>query len=156
MEQAALFAKAKIQISKPVSEVFEAVAAPDKISGYFLAASTARLENGAEPLWTFPEFSDQFPVRVIETETDKLIRFAWDDKHPQCVVEIKFEPASTTENNDATIVTVTEGPRGNDEAGLKWMRENTEGWANFLACLKAYTEYGINLRNGAFDFMQAQ
>jgi dihydrofolate reductase len=23
---------------------------------------------------------------------------------------------------------------------------NTEGWANFLACLKAYLEYGINLR----------
>lgn len=30
--------------------------------------------------------------------------------------------------------------------------ENTEGWANFLACLKAYLDYGINLRKGAFDF----
>ena len=30
----------------------------------------------------------------------------------------------------------------------------TEGWANFLACLKAYLEYGINLRKGAFDFMK--
>lgn len=30
---------------------------------------------------------------------------------------------------------------------------NTEGWANFLACLKAYLEYGINLRKGAFDFL---
>lgn len=29
----------------------------------------------------------------------------------------------------------------------------SKGWANFLACLKAYLEYGINLRKGAFDFM---
>ena len=34
--------------------------------------------------------------------------------------------------------------------------ENTEGWANFLACLKAYLEYGINLRKGAFDFLKKQ
>lgn len=64
MEQAALFTKAKIQISKPVSEVFEAVAAPEKISGYFLATSTARLETGAEPLWTFPEFPTNFPLKL--------------------------------------------------------------------------------------------
>ena len=31
---------------------------------------------------------------------------------------------------------------------------NTEGWANFLACMKAYLEYGIQLRKGAFDFMR--
>jgi len=30
---------------------------------------------------------------------------------------------------------------------------NTGGWANFLACLKAYLEYGINLRKDSFDFM---
>lgn len=33
---------------------------------------------------------------------------------------------------------------------------NTDGWANFLACLKAYLEYGINLRKGAFDFLKKQ
>lgn len=31
---------------------------------------------------------------------------------------------------------------------------NTEGWANFLACMKAYLEYDIQLRKGAFDFMR--
>ncbi|MEZ5019958.1 MAG: hypothetical protein R2756_07515 [Bacteroidales bacterium] len=46
-----------------------------------------------------------------------------------------------------------EGKRELDEAGLKWLQGNTAGWANFLACLKAYLEYGINLRVGAFDFM---
>ena len=41
----------------------------------------------------------------------------------------------------------------NNEAGIKWLKGNTEGWANFLACLKAWLEYGIHLRKGAFDFM---
>jgi len=39
--------------------------------------------------------------------------------------------------------------------GIQWFGGNTEGWANFLACLKAYLEFGINLRKGGFDFMRA-
>ncbi len=50
-------------------------------------------------------------------------------------------------------MTITERSRANDEEGIKWLKENTAGWANFLACLKAYLEYEINLRKGAFDFM---
>jgi hypothetical protein len=56
--------------------------------------------------------------------------------------------------DDATFVTVTEKNRDHNEAGIKWLKQNTEGWANFLACLKAYLEYGINLRKGAFDISQ--
>jgi hypothetical protein len=54
---------------------------------------------------------------------------------------------------NATLVNITEKSRENNEAGIKWLKGNTEGWANFLACLKAWLEYGINLRKGAFDFM---
>jgi hypothetical protein len=53
-----------------------------------------------------------------------------------------------------TLVNITEKSRDNDESGINWLRQNTEGWANFLACLKAYLEYGINLRKGAFDYMR--
>ena len=59
----------------------------------------------------------------------------------------------TQRANNSTLVSITEKSRENDEAGIKWLMGNTEGWANFLACLKAYLEYGINLRKGAFDFM---
>ena len=37
-----------------------------------------------------------------------------------------------------TVVTVAEKGMNVDEAGIKWLIQNTEGWANFLACLKAY------------------
>jgi hypothetical protein len=55
---------------------------------------------------------------------------------------------------NSTLVSVTEKGMENNEAGIKWLIGNTEGWANFLACLKAYLEYGINLRKGAFDFLK--
>jgi uncharacterized protein YndB with AHSA1/START domain len=59
----------------------------------------------------------------------------------------------TPKANNSTLVSITEKSRENDEAGIRWLVGNTEGWANFLACLKAWLEYGINLRKGAFDFM---
>ncbi|RRN77607.1 ATPase, partial [Pseudoxanthomonas sp. SGD-10] len=55
-------------------------------------------------------------------------------------------------NENATVVTVTEKEMPNNPEGINWLKGNTEGWANFLACLKAFTEYGINLRKGAFDY----
>jgi uncharacterized protein YndB with AHSA1/START domain len=68
----------------------------------------------------------------------------------ELLVEMTFSP----KGRDSTLVTITEKSRKADEAGIKWLKGNTEGWANFLACLKAYLEYGINLRKGAFDFMK--
>ena len=68
-------------------------------------------------------------------------------------IELLVEMTLVPGYSNSTIVTITEKGRNNDEAGIKWLKGNTEGWANFLACLKAYLEYGINLRKGAFDFM---
>ncbi len=51
-------------------------------------------------------------------------------------------------------VKVEEGEMDDTEKGINTLIQQTEGWANFLACLKAYLDYGINLRKGAFDFMK--
>jgi len=52
------------------------------------------------------------------------------------------------------LVKVTEGSKEINEKNIKWFAGNTEGWANFLACLKAFSEYNINLRKGAFEFLK--
>jgi len=52
------------------------------------------------------------------------------------------------------VVRVKESGKEHNEDNLKWALENSGGWANFLACMKAYLEYGIQLRKGAFDFMR--
>jgi len=149
MENQTLEIKAALQILKPVHEVFEAIVDPLKMSNYFISKGSGRMEEGRQIMWRFPEFDMEFPVRVGKIERDKYISFFWDMDG----IELLVEMALRVRGNDNTVVTVTEKSRNNDEAGIKWLKGNTEGWANFLACLKAYLEYGINLRKGAFDFM---
>jgi uncharacterized protein YndB with AHSA1/START domain len=138
-----------LQILKPVNEVFDAIVDPDKMSKYFISKSSGRMEEGKQVMWQFPEFDLEFPVRVGKIEINKYISYYWDTDGIELFVEMTLK----TSDNYSTIVTITEEQRDNDEAGIKWLKGNTAGWANFLACLKAYLEYGINLRKGAFDFI---
>lgn len=152
MKNEKLHIEAKIQILKPAGEVFEAIVDPAKMSNYFIGFGSGRLETGKVITWKFPEFSDEFPVHVHNVEPDKYISFYWGSEEKEFLVEITLTPAE----NNSTVVKVEEKEMNLNEAGLKWLKGNTEGWANFLACLKAYLEYGINLRKGAFDFMKGQ
>jgi uncharacterized protein YndB with AHSA1/START domain len=148
MKNELLEIKTAIQILKSVNEVFEAIVNPSKMSNYFISKSTGRMEEGRQLKWQFPEFEMEFPIRIGKIEKAKYISFYWDLDGIELLVEITL----TSIDNTSTIVTITEKSRKNDEAGIKWLKGNTEGWANFLACLKAYLEYGINLRKGSFDF----
>jgi len=52
------------------------------------------------------------------------------------------------------LVSVAEEGMQNDAQGIARLGRNSEGQANFLACLEAYFEYGINLRVGGFKFLR--
>jgi len=142
-----LESNAVIQIQKPVKEVFEGIINPEIMTKYFISESNGRLESGKEVIWKFPEFDDYYPIKEIKIENDHSISFVWD---PETVVVITLE----NYHNHSTIVRVNEKDKTLNEKNLKWALENSGGWANFLACMKAYLEYGINLRKGAFDFMR--
>jgi uncharacterized protein YndB with AHSA1/START domain len=100
-------------------------------------------------MWRFPEFDMEFPIRISRIEKDRYIAFYWEVDEIQLLVEMTL----TIRPDKSTLVTITEKGRNPDESGIKWLQGNTEGWANFLACLKAWLEYGINLRKGAFEFL---
>lgn len=142
-----LESNAVIQIQKPVKEVFEGIINPEIMTKYFISESNGRLESGKEVIWKFPEFDDYYPIKEIKIENDHSISFVWD---PETVVVITLE----NYQDHSTIVRVNEKGKALNEKNLKWALENSGGWANFLACMKAYLEYGINLRKGAFDFMR--
>ena len=150
MNKQLLEIKTTLQIQKSNHEVFEAIVNPEKMTNYFISKSSGRMESGKQLIWQFPEFENEFPIRVDKIETDTYISYFWLIDDIELLVEINLMPVDT--NN--TIITVTEKSRKNDDAGINWLKGNTEGWANFLACLKAYLEYGINLRKGAFDFLK--
>jgi uncharacterized protein YndB with AHSA1/START domain len=150
MKNQILEIKVKLQIRKPVQDVFEAIVDPEKMSNYFISKSSGKMEEGKQINWRFPEFDIEFPIRVGKIEKNKYISYYWKTDDKELFVEMMLMPKEGKE----TLVTITEKSMENDEAGIKWFMGNTEGWANFLACLKAYLEYGINLRKGAFNFLK--
>lgn len=151
MQDQTLSIHTDIQIRKPAAEVFEAIVDPTKMSNYFISKSTGRMEAGREIQWEFPEFAGAFPVQVKQVEAGRYLSFTWETEGQDLLVEISLTP----QGEQATLVSVTEKSMPLSEAGLRWLQQNTAGWANFLACLKAYLEYGINLRQGAFEHHRA-
>lgn len=140
--------KVGLRIAKPAADVFEAIADPAHMTNYFISKSSGRMEEGKTVEWGFPEMELTFPVFVRKVEPHRSISFAWGDADGnETMVEMQLNAV----NENITFLVITEGEKELNDKGIQWLKSNTEGWANFLACLKAYLEYGINLRKGAFD-----
>ncbi|MFD1613414.1 SRPBCC family protein [Sphingomonas tabacisoli] len=139
-------------ISKPVAEVFEAVADPDQLSHYFTTGGAkGRLETGATVTWDFDDFPGAFPVKVIEVVPNQRIVLEWkandkSDGEYNTRVTMTFEPTE----DGRTLVAIEEGGWRETEAGLKSAFGNCMGWSQMLCALKAWVERGINLREGMY------
>ncbi|MDW6021937.1 SRPBCC domain-containing protein [Mesorhizobium sp. BAC0120] len=137
------------RIAKPVADVFDAVVNPTKLSGYFttIKGASAPLVAGTTVTWW-----GDIPVEVDEVVPQRRIVLRWDgggaDAKPsyRTRIEMNFEPLE----DGATFVTIAEEGWREDEAGRKRSYLNCEGWSQMLACMKAYLEHGINLRDGYY------
>ncbi|HEV7331635.1 MAG TPA: SRPBCC domain-containing protein [Flavisolibacter sp.] len=140
--------KTALRVAKPAPVVFEAIVDPAQMANYFIANGSGRMEEGKTVQWSFPEMEGSFPVQVKKVVPGQEVVFTWNDTDgSETTVNITLLTISET----VTFVIITEGEKAATDDGIRWLKSNTEGWANFLACLKAYLEYGINLRKGAFD-----
>jgi uncharacterized protein YndB with AHSA1/START domain len=138
--------KAKVQmgILKPAKEIFEAIIDPEIMNKYFISTSTGKIESGKTLTWTWEDFGAEIVIKVGKIETDKTISFAWNASGDERVVVITLE----TKSDNQTLVRVTEADWPADYKGANQCMGQVEGWTHFLCCLKAYLEYGINLRVG--------
>lgn len=149
------------KIQKNLSEVFDAVYNPKKLQGYFTTKfASAPLDEGTTVYWEFADFPTEdgkgFPVIVKQMVKNEKIVFEWeanDGDHSSLtaqkyntVVEMGFEAL----DDNSTKVTITESGWKETPTGLKGSYGNCQGWAHMSACLKAYVEYGINLRKGMY------
>ncbi len=144
--------KVMIHVGRPVGEVFEAVADPKQLSSYFTTGgASARLEEGTTVIWEFADFPGAFPIEVGEVIKDQKIVLRWQSDDPEApsdklTVTMSFK--STDDNR--TLVEIEENGWRDTESGLKSSYGNCMGWSQMLCALKAWVEYGINLREGAY------
>ncbi len=150
------------RIARPVDEVFEAVADPKKLSGYFTTGGAkGRLETGATVQWDFADFPGAFPVHVIAVEKNKKIVLQWEanegassDGDASAPSNAPYMTTVTMEfeqlGDCRTLVSIAEEGWRETPNGLKASYGNCQGWTQMLSAMKAYTEHGINLRDGMY------
>lgn len=142
-------------VSRPVAEVFEAVADPGSLSHYFTTGGArGRLETGATVTWDFHDFPGAFPVEVVEVVPDAKIVLRWqaNDKDDSgaaytTLVTMTFEPV---DGDTRTKVGISEEGWRETDSGLKAAYGNCMGWSQMLAALKLWVERGVNLREGMY------
>jgi uncharacterized protein YndB with AHSA1/START domain len=146
--------KVQMRIAKPIAEVFEAVVNPDALSNYFTTGgASGRLEPGATVMWDFADFPGAFPVEVAEVVPNERIVLNWDGgvdaggENYQTRVDLRFAEIA----GDCTLVSISESGWRENNAGIKSALGNSGGWMQMLCCMKAWLEYGIRLRDGAFS-----
>jgi uncharacterized protein YndB with AHSA1/START domain len=154
------------RIARPVHEVFEAVADPAQLSGYFTTGGAeGRLETGATVTWDFHDYPGAFPVEVVEVVPDEKIVLKWDaaegeppnvadSNRPEMAtakyktkVTMKF---SALDDGARTLIEIAEEGWHENQGALDASYGNCQGWSQMLCALKAWLEHGINIREGMY------
>jgi uncharacterized protein YndB with AHSA1/START domain len=136
----------QLKIQKPVEEVFEGVVNPKKLSGYFTRTASGPIVAGTTVKWSFPEFPEEFPVKVREVVKNQRIVLEWEasERGYDTKVEMIFKRL----DDSATMVQIRESGWRETPKGIESSYGNCGGWMHMMCCLKGYLEYGINLRAG--------
>ena len=138
-------------VARPVAEVFEAVADPDRLSRYFTTGGArGRMETGATVTWDFHDFPGGFPVHVVEAIPNERIVLRWAANDPGEPYETTVTVRFRAEGDGRTRVDIDEAGWRDTPSGLKASYGNCFGWTQMLCALKAWLEHGINLREGMF------
>jgi uncharacterized protein YndB with AHSA1/START domain len=142
------------RISRPVHDVFEAVADPKKLSGYFTTGgAVGRLEKGAIVTWDFHDFPGAFPVHVVDVVPDEKIVLRWGapaDEDPAGAYETTITMTFEALEDQRTLVRIHESGWRENATGQKASYSNCEGWTGMLCAMRAWIEHGINLREGFY------
>ncbi|MBK9098813.1 MAG: SRPBCC domain-containing protein [bacterium] len=138
--------KAKVQLGilKPAGEIFDAIVNPDTMTKYFISESTGKMESGKTLTWKWTDYVGEHEIKVGKIEQDKVVSFEWNGSGLNCVVVITLE----SKGENKTLVKITESDWPADYKGANQCMGQVEGWTHFLLCMKAYLEYGIDLRVG--------
>jgi uncharacterized protein YndB with AHSA1/START domain len=131
------------RILKPVGEVFDAVIDPAKLSKYFISCASGPIKRGPVT-WEFGDFGAKVTINVLEVQTNKKIVWESTALGQPTRTTIEFVP----DRKGITLVTITEGHYAFTPDGVKLALGQNAGWTHTLCGLKAFVQFGINLRAG--------
>ena len=100
--------------------------------------------GGSAVTWLFGDVGAKLVVTPKRVERNRNVSFVWSASKVNTKVVPKLEPRGKT----STLVSVDESGWLGDARGVSRCMGQTRGWTHMLSCLKAYLEYGINLRKG--------
>ena len=132
------------RILKPVNEVFAAFVDPAKMSQYFISGASGRMEAGTRVEWEFVDVGAKVLIDVFEVEENRRIVYEWAPCGARSRTTIQF----SADDPNTTVVIINEAMFPMDHEGVKRAMGQTAGWTYTLACLKAYLQFGVNLRLG--------
>jgi uncharacterized protein YndB with AHSA1/START domain len=143
-----LTVQVELSIRKPVKHVFKAALTPVP---FFLKRASGPMKAGQKITWEFQEFPGGFPVFVRQVVRNKRIRFEWPRDNGQNLNTVEFHfkrfgPKITT-------MVISESGWPDTKKWRVTSYRNVQGWMHMACSLKAYLEYGVNLRQGSFVHM---
>jgi uncharacterized protein YndB with AHSA1/START domain len=130
----------KMKIEKPAHNLFEAFTDPEKIGHFWFSSSSERWTQGKSIVLRYDEYDAEGIINILEIEADRRIVFEDESGHIATILIEESGPSS------AIISVKEEGFRETDADYLNELLDNKGGWVYTLTCLKAYLEYGANLR----------
>jgi uncharacterized protein YndB with AHSA1/START domain len=129
---------------KPIGEVFDAVFDPKKMANYFISGASGPPEAGKTVIWEFGDVGAKVSIDVLEVERNRKIVWESTALGPRIRTTLQF----AANGPGATVVTVTDSSFPMTEEGVKRALGQNAGWTYTLCGLKAYVQFGINLRTG--------
>jgi uncharacterized protein YndB with AHSA1/START domain len=138
------------KILRPAADVFDAIVSSEKLCKYFTDEATDDLKKGTEVRWRWDHYHATLPVFVDEVVANELIQLTLDstkwNKAEDDSYDVKVEFEFESLEDGSTMLSISEEGWKTDADGLKASHENCSGWTHMALCLKAWIEYGIDLR----------
>jgi uncharacterized protein YndB with AHSA1/START domain len=143
-------AKTEMLIRKPVAEVFAAFTEPERITKFWLAHASGRLEAGARVHWDFIVQGAATDVEVEKLEANQRILIRWSDGD---TVDFRFSRRGDSE----TFLSIeNSGFSGDDDEAVAKAVDSTGGFTLVLCELKALLEHGISMNYGPDKFCDVE
>jgi uncharacterized protein YndB with AHSA1/START domain len=113
------------------------------MSHYFISGASGPLRVGAVE-WEFGDVGAKVSIDVLEVEQNRKIVWESTALGPLIRTTVQFTP----DGAGATVVTINESKFPFTAEGVKMALGQNAGWTYTLCALKAYVQFGINLRTG--------